>query len=1074
MRTKHLLYSAAMAALFAACVNDDFETISKQQNAANDGRPTVSDVKIEFAQAEDPATRVIFDGRYHWQTNDTIGALLMDNVKELGENKSWLEKYGLVEYIHTSYPFTYSTADQTWGCNTKMLEGNYFFAYPWESYDGQRQVRHSLMNQSQNGIGGNVVAESYADNQFFVGYSRIMAGAEAKDVLNTVDMISTLGAIQLRITNTGTQTRHINKVVLSGHDDVASVLTINPTNAAYNQYAEDGTLVKANRWNLTTTGHVTWFNYANYEGEESENELYKFGVAATNADFVYNREENDGYERNAALRAAVKTMTTNERSAQLVINGTAEERALRPNAANTAYVLIMCNPLKIVPKTQGATGSSADKNQLLLSIYTDEGFVQNIDLSEIHAESADYTVVTNSKIEEVGPSVSNTIEIQIDDNSFIVPQTMSIYNSADLLQFIKWNTIVAGTRVADANLMQDVTFTAEMLNALKANKNTSININGAKKLTLAEDVPANVLDEAQLKVSANTTVVVTKALALTEKSDKVGAIEIEEDAELSINDENAVLPTTITNNGALTLGANSAVSGVTVDNYGTMTVDKGGDSKATVNNMKDAVINNNGYMQSVTNNAEATIKMGENTTLANVKNSGLIVTAKGAVVTGTNNADGEIQYVSGANLTGLTNNGTTSEVFEGTIISKDTKFENISKIILNKAVTVSDATGLAKITEIEIVEGGVLTVSKDVEVSVDKLTISANGTVAGEGTVKAVRVDVEEGATLTNSGKITVSGVFTNNGTVLNNGSIATPNKFVAGEGTWKYNEAGDSTVKVDPKVTAMNDAVKAWTEKWDDADWSSNLSEYYGYQPYNVDIFIKTMVAWMGSSNAEFKTPANALYTTWKVKENNTNSWGEVLKDSEGKAVAEFDNAVLAVLTDANLKLVKDNLLPKGVLTVVPAQDVKLYDDEDAAYDALRTCLANPANHSVAALDVNSVAAAAWRLTNTELENGLKGAKEKNPAAPYTYIWKGSTVDQVVDLWSKATAANIGSVKLNGNSTGAKLVEWINEILNEKNPTAAMETFQDELKTLEVTILTASDMFGGYNNEQIKACANN
>ena len=218
-----------MAALFAACVNDDFETISKQQNAASDGRPTVSDVKLEFAQAEDPATRVIFDGKYHWQSNDTIGALLMDNVITLDENSSWLEKYGLVGYIHTSYPFTYNSTEDTWGCNTKMLEGNYFFAYPWESYDGQRQVTHSLLNQSQEGIGANVVAESYAKNQFFIGYSRIMAGAEAKDVLNTVEMVSTLGAIQLRITNTGTQTYHINKVVLSGHDDVASVLTFDPT-----------------------------------------------------------------------------------------------------------------------------------------------------------------------------------------------------------------------------------------------------------------------------------------------------------------------------------------------------------------------------------------------------------------------------------------------------------------------------------------------------------------------------------------------------------------------------------------------------------------------------------------------------------------------------------------------------------------------------------------------------------------------------------------------------------------------------------------------------------------------------
>lgn len=1025
-----------MAALFAACVNDDFETISKQQNAASDGRPTVSDVKLEFAQAEDPATRVIFDGKYHWQSNDTIGALLMDNVKFLGENRSWLEKYGLVEYIHTSYPFTYNSTEDTWGCNTKMLEGNYFFAYPWESYDGQRKVTHSLLNQSQEGIGANVVAESYAKNQFFIGYSRIMAGAEAKDVLNTVEMVSTLGAIQLRITNTGTQTYHINKVVLSGHDDVASVLTFDPTDAQY------GTTTAADKWNLQGTIYSNFFNYANYEGEESENELYQFGVAANPSDYVYNIESGDEYERNAALRAVVKEYPSTEQSAQLIINGSADERALRPHAANTAYVLIMCNPLEI------GTANGTDK--LLLSIYTDEGFVQNIDLAEIHAESADYTVVTDSKIEEVSPSKSNTIGIQIDDNSFIVPEKMDIYNSSDLLQFVKWNTTVVGERKATATLKQDVTFTAEILEALKANKNTSVTIDGTNELTLAEDVPANVLDDKQLTISNGTSVKVEGDLVLTEESDKVAVITVAEGATLSINEEKAVV-SDIDNYGTLTLGANSAVAGsVEINNYGTMEVAKGGDCKATVTNYKDAVINNNGYMQGVTNNADAIINMGEASTLANVSNSGLIKTAKNAVVTGTNNADGEIQYVDGANLSGLTNSGDTSYEVTGTVIDKDSEFTNINKLIIKKAVTVTDAAGLAGIKEIEIADEGSLAVNKGVIVNVNNLLISGKAAVSGEGTVTVANVEVEEGAELTNSGNIVVSAQFVNNGTVYNNGYIATPNAYVSGNGTWKYNEVEDSNVPVDPKVTAMNNAVETWA-----AQWSTLDTKYYNGNPYDYEAFLATVNT--GSEGDWWNDLRDKLLAAGFTTQELT---------SGAKAPAEFKAAVdtyLAGQAEAAEKLLFND---KGeyILTSSWTQFATLYDDEAAAKDAMSKSMNAQVNVENFFDDNVALAAYTWYAQD-------KVWTALTAEYPYAYIWKGCELDEVMTEYRKISNDNwktaLGtSYQSSGVSDMNGLKNWMLNVLMSNNTENAY------VRTAKTVVEKYIDEYQewAYSNAQVQA----
>ena len=137
MKTKHLFLATALMASFAACTNE--EIVSEQQNVAA-GRPTVDNVKLTFGENAD--SRLVYNKGYKWEATDVIGALLMDTPNGLPfttegwATKTWKEKYTLSSNIHTSYPFTYSTEDKTWGCNAKMLEGNYFFAFPWESYDG--------------------------------------------------------------------------------------------------------------------------------------------------------------------------------------------------------------------------------------------------------------------------------------------------------------------------------------------------------------------------------------------------------------------------------------------------------------------------------------------------------------------------------------------------------------------------------------------------------------------------------------------------------------------------------------------------------------------------------------------------------------------------------------------------------------------------------------------------------------------------------------------------------------------------------------------------------------------------
>ena len=169
MKTKHLFFATALVASFASCTNDDI--VEVQQGVANANRPTVDNVQLNFV-GEGVDSRLTFGSKgYAWEASDVIGALLMDQPTGTTNKKAtWNEKYNLTNWVNTSYPFSYNADTKVWSNDAKMLEGNYFFAFPFSSYNGGREVLHSLKGQTQTGVASKAVAESYAKNQFFVGY----------------------------------------------------------------------------------------------------------------------------------------------------------------------------------------------------------------------------------------------------------------------------------------------------------------------------------------------------------------------------------------------------------------------------------------------------------------------------------------------------------------------------------------------------------------------------------------------------------------------------------------------------------------------------------------------------------------------------------------------------------------------------------------------------------------------------------------------------------------------------------------------------------------------------------------
>ena len=248
-------------ALFAACTNDEF--ISNEQGIQSGDaalRPSV-DVTLNVLGDGDADTRLTYNGKYNFEDGkDVIGALLMDklvgdgrpfNDLEDWEETPWLQRYELVDYINTDYPFKRNNGQ--WSTDAKMLEGNYFFAFPFASYEGYREAVHSIGEQVQH---GQDIDRAYAENQFFIGYNRIHAGTQGEEVMNaSLELVPVLGTVGIQVKNVGTEDLTVKKIVLATEvrdqtkvKGLSTLLKIDPTDALYTGSIQGA--AKADGYNL--------------------------------------------------------------------------------------------------------------------------------------------------------------------------------------------------------------------------------------------------------------------------------------------------------------------------------------------------------------------------------------------------------------------------------------------------------------------------------------------------------------------------------------------------------------------------------------------------------------------------------------------------------------------------------------------------------------------------------------------------------------------------------------------------------------------------------------------------------
>lgn len=531
MKTKNLLTAMVLPALFAACTQDEFESMS-QQTPMLDGRQLVENVTLNVGGAAETRLAYGTDG-YSWEEGDQIGACLMDVITPdyRADNTVWHQWFTLTDYIQTNYKFT-RDAEGVWSTEAKLCEGNYFFAYPYNANMGLRDAyTFTAGEQVLEGTDKESLMKAYTENNSFVGYGKVKAGDKEGEAV-AVTMIPVFGSTGITITNTGTNTYTIERVVLRG-SKVFDKATVDPTDCtSATQYA--GSLSQsANKY----------FNVAQYVQDPAEDS--RLGAGG------YYVASWGTYDKEAALRDVLDydQAEAGNGKVEVTINGNG---TIQPQGSINVIAMLapqevdLCESLEANAEGESPVGFG----QIVLDIYTDKGIISGIQLNHWYTAndkntSATTNVLTNDKLSSIG--TGNKVEVTFDDTSLDKPATMDVYNEADLANLIHWN--VDQAKAIKAILKADVNITKEMYDELAGSAITEATIEGAEHSVVIEgDVADGALDAFKFNTVKEVLVNGTQSM----KKSCASPIKVMSDATLNIA-------------GNLTLDAN-------IDNYGTLNV----------------------------------------------------------------------------------------------------------------------------------------------------------------------------------------------------------------------------------------------------------------------------------------------------------------------------------------------------------------------------------------------------------------------------------------------------------------------------------------------------------------------
>lgn len=183
MKTKHILFSIALGATFAACSSDDNFGIAvdNSTDAKLAIRPLV-DAEITFGGITADTRFALGEGaRPVWSTNDQLGACIIDvptytdaatyATALKAANGKAIALYNVTNYYGCNNAFVTSDGGQTWKAEHPMVEGNYLFYAPYQEGMGLRSPLEVCVPLTQDAS-----AEKKALEDFYSGKNIVRVG----------------------------------------------------------------------------------------------------------------------------------------------------------------------------------------------------------------------------------------------------------------------------------------------------------------------------------------------------------------------------------------------------------------------------------------------------------------------------------------------------------------------------------------------------------------------------------------------------------------------------------------------------------------------------------------------------------------------------------------------------------------------------------------------------------------------------------------------------------------------------------------------------------------------------------
>ena len=286
MRTKHLLYTMALAGTFAACMQEEFVTVDSADALA--GRKSIG--KITFTEA--PSTRWAVK---NWdeiapEDGDGFSLMLVDVPRQGldGQHLYPIDNYELINKVQTNYIFKKNGSN--WDSEAELVEGNYLYVAPAQEGKLDRNTVEITLPTEQNlslGADGKLdplsALKEFVEKKypFYIGHRFLSEDGS----INLPDMQHIFAYPEITVTNSDAfrdQTAILKKVIIKQEkaddafvinaplkaDAVAKLLT--------NEYFEDRENTDTSKDKVVVgdwAGHMS--QYFGVEGKEELMQVWK-------------------------------------------------------------------------------------------------------------------------------------------------------------------------------------------------------------------------------------------------------------------------------------------------------------------------------------------------------------------------------------------------------------------------------------------------------------------------------------------------------------------------------------------------------------------------------------------------------------------------------------------------------------------------------------------------------------------------------------------------------------------------------------------------------------------------------